>query len=453
MNPWLVRNAILPVHERLRRRSTFGLWRELQRSQWHPQWRVDDLRLTKLRELVGVALTQTACYGDLANLPPSWRPTTLEDLAQLPLLDKQTISDHREGLTNWAVPGGAIRYRTGGSSGVPLIFYIDRRRQSWDRAARIRAHEWWGVLPGDREAHVWNSPVELAAADRLKRFRDRLTNERLLPASDLSPETVRGFVHALRRFRPHCVFGYPSALTLLSTLATDAKLRLDTLPVQVVFCTAEVLYEHQKRIISEVFGGAPVANNYGSREAGFIAHECPEGRMHVTSENVIVEILRDGQPVERGQTGEIVVTQLDNHAMPFLRYRTGDIGALAPDLCPCGRGLEVMQVVKGRSNDFLIAPDGRWVHGSAVHAVLSGIPGIRTFQLRQDRDHHVRVLLVKDGSFPPEGEERIRRGLLQRLGRGASVSVEPRDEIPPGESGKFRYIISELSTLTHWTEA
>lgn len=449
MNRWLVQHAIVPLHEALSRRRTLAVRRRLERSQWFTREQLHELQLRKLRSLVGAALERTEFYAEFAGVAAWWRPNTLEDLRRLPLLDKDAISDHREQLTNRQAPGGVIRYRTGGSSGKPLIFYIDRRRQAYDKAARIRTHTWWQIGLGDREAYIWNAPVELNKQDRVKRVRDRLINEQLFAASELSPQSIGGFVDALRRFRPDCLFGYPSAISLLCALARDAGLTLDDLPVRVVFSTAEVLYEHQKRMISESFGGAKIADGYGSREAGFIAHECPEGRMHITSENVIVEVVRDGRPVGCGEDGEIVVTQLDNFALPFIRYRTGDVGQLSDERCPCGRGLEIMKVVKGRSNDFLIAPDGHWVHGSAVHAALSGIPGIVNFQLRQGADRHVRILLVTDGQFPADGESKLLAGIRGRLGPGGSAAVEYRRDIPPGPAGKHRYVISELSTLTH----
>ena len=449
MSPWLVRHILYPLHETATRRKTMRVCRQLRQTQWLSPDELAAIQLTKLRRLVGVALNQTEGYAELAGLDRSWLPESLADLAKLPLIDKDTISTHRERLVNHAVPGGPVRYRTGGSSGQPLVFYFDKLRQGFDKAARIRAHEWWNVRLGEREAHVWNAPIELDKTGRIKRFRDTMLNERIFPVSGLSHETVTSYVAAMNRFRPTCVFGYPSAVEMLCELSRAGGVRLDDMPVRVVFLTGEVLYDHQRELISEMFGGAAVANNYGSREAGFIAHECPEGGMHITSENVIVEILRDGEPAGEGDEGEIAVTQLDCHAMPFIRYRTSDVGALVGGSCSCGRGLELMTVVKGRSNDFLIAADGHVVHGSAVHAALSATVGIVRFQLRQRADGHVTVMLQTDEQFQAGGEGGIVAEITERLGEGASVSAEFCDEIPAGAAGKYRYIISELSTLTN----
>ncbi len=449
MSPWLVRHLLYPLHETLAGRRTMSVYRQLIRAQWLPPEQLRAIQLAKLRQLVATALNKTDAYAELAGAETTWLPESLDDLAALPLIDKDTISTHRDRLINADVPGGPVRYRTGGSSGQPLVFYFDKRRQAFDKAARIRAHDWWSVRLGQREGHVWNAPVELDKTGRTKRLRDTLLNERIFPASTLAPATIEPFVAAMKRFRPRCIFGYPSAIETLCELSASAGIRLDDMPVAVVFVTGEVLYDHQRELIGKSFGGAPVANNYGSREAGFIAHECPQGRMHITDENVIVEVLCDGRPAAPGQDGEIVVTQLDSHAMPFIRYRTSDIGQLSDQPCPCGRGLGVMAVVKGRSNDCLVAPDGHVVHGSAVHAALSGTVGIVRFQLIQRADHHVDILLATDDQFVAGSEGAIVAELTERLGPGASVSVIFKDEILAGPAGKYRYIISELSTLTH----
>jgi phenylacetate-CoA ligase len=236
------------------------LVRQLRRTQWMSARELQEIQLGKLRYLVEVALNETAGYADLTGLRRDWLPESLDDLQRLPLIDKDVLSEEREGLLNHRVPGGPIRYRTGGSSGQPLIFYFDKLRQAYDKAARIRAHEWWSLKLGDREAHVWNAPIELDRTGRAKRFRDALINERIFPASTLGPETIGPFVAALKRFHPRQIFGYPSAIETLCELSRSAGLRLADMPVRAVFTTGEVLYDHQRSLITESFGGAPVAN-------------------------------------------------------------------------------------------------------------------------------------------------------------------------------------------------
>ena len=444
MNCWVAGHILLPLHERLMRRKTFAYYRELLESQWWPSERLAELQLAKLRRLVDIFATRTA-YAKLAGIDSSFRPQGLDDLRRLPTLDKRFLNAHREDLTNPAVPGGPIRYNTGGSSGNPLIFHFDRRRQAYDKAARMRTHQWWDVGPGDREAYVWGSPVELKRQDRVKRVRDWLTNEMLLSAFDLSERNAGPFVAALRRFRPRSLFGYPSSIALLCQLTRRQGLRMDDLGVKVVFSTAEVLYDHQKQLIGETLGNVPVVNGYGSREGGFISHECPGGSMHLTEENLIVEFLQGDQPAPPGQDGEIVLTHLDNHAMPFIRYRTGDIGSALQGPCRCGRGLRRMNIIKGRTTDFIIAPDGRWVHGLALIYVVRALPGVRQYQIVQEDVNHLLVKLVLEETFPSDGPQQVIAGMQERLGRSVRVDVAAVDSIPTEASGKFSYVVSQAA--------
>ncbi len=440
MHPSIVRHLVQPSLERLCGRNTFAVYRQLAKSQWGSRRELHALQLRKLRELLAVATRKTG-YAQFAGLDDGFQIDSLDDLARLPLLDKAAIRENLEALTNRDVAGGPIAYRTGGSGGKPLQFYFDKRRQAFDKAARMRTHDWFSCPPGSREAYLWNAPVELNKQDRLKRARDWMINEMLLPASELSPLTVGWFVGKLRRFGPRCLFGYPSSMTLLCDLAQAAGEDLRSLNLACVFSTAETLLPHYRATLEEAFG-CPVADGYGSREAGFIAHQCPHGSMHITSENVIVEIVDPaGNPLPPGEEGEIVVTQLDSYATLFVRYRTGDVGRLSGAQCSCGRGLELLDAIHGRVNDFLITPDGRRIHSSALHAALSGLPGIETFQFHQAADGAVNMLLVASESFASEPQLRV--NLQTRLGTETTITITRVDAIAPSPSGKFQYIISE----------
>ena len=122
-------------------------------------------------------------------------------------------------MTWKSCPGGLHRYNTGGSSGEPLIFYFDKRRQAWDKAARMLTHLWWDVDVGEKELYLWGSPVEASRQDRLKELRDSLTNELLVSAFDLSEEKTSKIINTFERFKPKCLFGYPSTIDLFGEMA------------------------------------------------------------------------------------------------------------------------------------------------------------------------------------------------------------------------------------------
>ena len=454
MNPYtvLISNLIFPLQERMKRHDTVRVHKEMEQSQYWPPAQLEALRPARLKTLLTAASEHVAYYRDLfirLGFDPR-AVTSTADLQRLPFLDKATIRAHTESLKSDQAQDLA-RFNTGGSSGEPLIFFIGNERVSHDVAAKWRATRWWGVNIGDPEIVLWGSPIELTSQDRVRQFRDALMRTKLLPAFEMSPEKVAGFITEIRAMRPKMLFGYPSAFAHIARHAQDHGIRLDDIGIKVAFVTSERLYDHQRELIQKVFG-CPVANGYGGRDAGFIAHQCPAGGMHLTHEDIIVEIIdAEGRVLPAGESGEIVVTHLATKDFPFIRYRTGDIGVLDDKLCACGRTLPLMKEVQGRSTDFLVAQNGTVMHGLSLIYIVRDLPGVRQFKIVQESLDLTRILLVTDAEFDTAHLPNIERGGKARLGENVTVEVSLVDEIPPEKSGKYRYVVSrvELSAIAH----
>ncbi|MFT3818019.1 MAG: AMP-binding protein [Rubrivivax sp.] len=444
-----VAGCVFPLHERLKHHDSVARRRELEQTQWLPPAELEALRVQRLRAFLAEAGRDVPYYRELfarVGFVPS-QLQSLADLQALPLLGKPEIRAHGSALKSERA-GRLVRYNTGGSSGEPLVFYMGMDRVSHDVAAKWRATRWWGVDIGDPEMVVWGSPIEVGAQDRVRQWRDRVLRSELLPAFEMSQANLDRFVAAIRRRRPRMLFGYPSALSLIGEHARQRSIRMDDLGIRVAFVTSERLYDHQRDSISSIFG-CPVANGYGGRDAGFIAHQCPQGGMHVTAEDIVVELLDpQGRPVPDGQPGEIVVTHLATRDFPFIRYRTGDVAVAAGHACPCGRGLPLLQEIQGRSTDFVMAADGTLMHGLALIYVVRDIPGLQSFKIVQHSRTHTQVLLV-----PGPGLDRQRvgqtivQGFQRRLGAAVTVTPEWVDTIAPEKSGKFRYVVSHAATV------
>jgi phenylacetate-CoA ligase len=240
------------------------------------------------------------------------------------------------------------------------------------------------------------------------------------------------------------LFGYPSSLALIARHAEKRGIAMNDLGVKVGFVTSERLYDHQRETITRVFG-CRVANGYGGRDAGFIAHECPTGGMHITAEDIVVEIIDPkGNAVPPGVAGEVVTTHLATRDFPFIRYRTGDVGVLDDKPCSCGRGLPLLKEIQGRATDFIVASDGTIMHGLALVYPIRDLPGIEAFKLVQENLVLTRVVLVRGSQFDESNLERIRSALKQRLGNSVEIRIELVDSIPNEASGKFRYVVSNL---------
>lgn len=441
----LVSNVFFPLHEAMKGHDTVSVRKSMEDSQWRSAAELEDVRLARLRQLLANVSQHVPYYRELFDRSgfDGNAVDSLSDLRKLPFLTKEIIRKHTEGLKADNAKG-LQRFNTGGSSGEPLIFYIDKQRVSHDVAAKWRATRWWGVDIGDPEIVIWGSPIELGAQDRVRQVRDKMLRTRLLPAFDMSAERLDQFVAEIRRVRPKMLFGYPSALSLIATHAETRGVQMDDLGIKVAFVTSERLYEHQRNKIQTVFG-CPVANGYGSRDAGFIAHECPEGGMHITAEDVIVEIVgTDGEVLPFGESGEIVVTHLATSGFPFIRYRTGDVGVLTEERCACGRGLPLLKEIQGRTTDFVVAADGTVLHGLALIYVLRDLTGVREFKITQESLAQTRVEIVKGDGYEQSAESLIRQEFGKRLGSEVEILIEYADSISSEKSGKFRYVVSKV---------
>ena len=438
---------LFPLHEKLKGHDSVARRRALELSQWWPRERIEAAQLARLRALLMHAGQHVPYYRQLFSrlgfLPD--RVHDLRDLRCLPILRKPAITAQRAGFLSDDA-GKLKRYNTGGSSGEPLIFYLGADRISHDVAAKWRATRWWGVDIGDKEGVLWGSPIELTVQDRWRALRDRLLRTTLFPAFALSSDSLDRYLRDLQRLRPAMLFGYPSALCRLVRHAQARGMVLDQLGVRVLFVTSERLYDEQRALLQSAFG-CPVANGYGGRDAGFIAHECPEGGMHISAEDIIVEIVDSrGQPLPAGASGEIVVTHLASGDFPFIRYATGDIGALDPQACSCGRGLPLLRQIEGRATDFVVAKDGTVMHGLALIYVLRDMPAVSAFKIIQESLDLTRVQVVSLEVLPPSARASIVSQFRARLGHSVEIAIEEVAEIAAEVSGKHRYVISKVPT-------
>ena len=436
---------LFPLHEQFKGHHTRAILRELEASQWQSAEQLQAQQLSRLRSLLTSVSVSVPYYHDFFRSkrlqPGEFR--SLDDLAQLPVADKTLIRAH---MGEWRAAGTErlSRHSTSGSSGEPLHFLLSKRRISFDIAAKWRATRWWDVDIGDREMVLWGSSLETSAQDRIREIRDRLLRSRLVPARDLNAQRIDEILYEIRRFRPRMLFGYPSVLARIAMHARERQQKMDGLGIRVAFCTSEVLRPEWRSLISGTFG-CNVANEYGARDAGLIARECPHGGLHITAEEVVGECVDEaGHSRPSRIEGDILVTNLSGPEFPFIRYRTGDRGIMSSHRCACGRGLPLLESVSGRANDGLIARDGSWVHGSAINHVLREIPGLLSYQVVQDSATEVTILLCLEQPLGEEGAIRLVHHTKRLLGSEVIVSVQCVAEIPPEANGKFRHIICRV---------
>jgi phenylacetate-CoA ligase len=448
MIPFIARN-IFNFQELLLGRPSFRILRELNESQWWPRERLDASRLQRLKHIVHLSYERTAYWREIMD-KNGIRPAdirSLDDLRRFPLLKKQTLRDRREEMV-WLEEGKRVQLvRTSGSTNEALEFYTSSTREAHINAARMQGHEWVGIRRGDKEMYYWGSPVELSKQDRIKRFRDWLINDGLTNGFEVTPDRIKKYYQHWLKWRPRCLFGYPSTFALTVTICQSLGLDLTKLKsrgLHAIATTSEMLSDIDRQLITEGFG-VPVYDSYGLREAGLIGHECEYQTMHCMDEQVILETVDPETLKPTDGEGELVVTNIVGPAFPIIRYRTGDIVKLSREVCPCGRSLSSIKISGGRAVEFVVTKAGKWVVGYSFIYIARSVKGIVKFQVIQDKIGEIRIRLAVDERFPHDGVEQVKAKAAQRLGGDDEIIVEIVDDIRPAPSGKYRPVISKVA--------
>jgi phenylacetate-CoA ligase len=369
-----------------------------------------------------------------------------DDLKRLPILTKRDIQEHRKELISTLYsPDDLVENRTGGSTGSPLVFYLRKERLDSRQAATIRHNRWAGYQVGCKTAILWGHPHDLSLYRSSKaRFRNLLIDRQLIcDSGSFSEETLGQFARDFRRFRPEIIVAYANSLGMVVDYCMAKKIEL-TKPVGII-TSAEVLTDETRAKIESYFD-VKVFDRYGSRETSVIASECEaHDGLHINAENLYLEFIERGKDVKPGAVGEIIVTDLGNWAFPFIRYQIGDLGSPAEGVCRCGRTLPRMQMIAGRTTDFLCAPDGRKVSGIALAIPLAAnVLGVRQVQIIQREKTTLIFNLVVDHSFDQSSLDLIREKVTHFFGESMQIVPNYVEAIPKEPSGKYRFCICEL---------
>jgi phenylacetate-CoA ligase len=449
MRHWLVWNIFFRLQEALKGHPTFRILRELEAAERLFPDELARLRAARLQQLMEYGSAHVP-YIQRILREAGLKASDIQgpaDLRHLPLIRKADARKLRAELRS-RVAGRLSEWSTGGSTGEPLLYDVPQERIASWVACHQRVMRWFGLSAGAREVALWGSPVEATRQDVLRRLRDKAMRTKLLSAFDMSDATMSRYLDYLESSGCRAIYSYPSSIYLLCLHAQKERRNLRRLGIRVVFVTGEVLYQHQREVITETLN-CPVANGYGGRDSGYLAHECPQGGMHIMADATIVEILDpQGRLVPEGEPGEIVITDLYSKEVPFVRYATGDIGRASSRRCRCGRCLPLLECIEGRSNDSIVAPDGTILHAQSISYVLRSVgvvQGIEHYRVVQKAPDRLHVQIVRNEQYPADGESRLRAGWSQLLRAPLDITFEYLRSLPPEPSGKCRYIISHVA--------
>ncbi len=416
-------------------------------EQWMGRLALQELHDRRLEATLRHAVAHVPRYRDLAvsrGINPD--AVSHENLADFPLTDKKLMTAEQGSFL--ADDAGLVDRQTaetGGSSGVWFEFFFDKRSKEIRRAGDLFGRTWAGWRVGDPMASVWGHRGDVAAVSTV---RGRVANALLhrtdtLNAYDMDETVIRDFIARLGRHHPSLILGYASSLAFFAEyLGRHGEHGIR--PAGII-SSAETLDQDRRASIARQFH-CPVLNRYGSREFATIAQQCElMGGLHIFSGRIHVEVLRpDGNACQPGERGEIVVTDLINGVMPFIRYRTGDIGVPTAEVCPCGRGMPLLASVEGRVSELIVGPNGKYYSCQSPRLFGSDIPGIEQMQVIQDRISDLEIRIVPGTAWTEASQQLLIDRMRNLLGE-VEVRIVLTDSIPPAPSGKYRFTISKVS--------
>jgi phenylacetate-CoA ligase len=444
--PPLVRNVIYPVYRGLRDDRLLENLAELEKNQWLSTDELEDLKWRKLDTLLRQAAMYVPYYRELfeevgVEVDDIQSP---DDLSKIPLLTVEKIGEAGRLMISKDPLRKGYRETACSSMGELLYFHGDSKAGPLRRANTLRCYRWAGIDVGDRQAFLWGVPPERTLKERfLEGAKNYLNNSMYLSTFEISESTMRTYARMLRRFHPNILIGYPSALELFAGFC--AREGVSGIRPRAVVTSGEMLLPEQREFI-EGFFACPVFDRYGSREFANVAYECEEHNgLHIFNDLFCVEVVDErGEHAEEGKVGELVITDLSNLYMPFIRYRTGDLAVRTDRSCPCGRGLPLLDRIEARSFDAIVTPGGRRVGGFFWTWLSRFVPGIKRFQVEQRERGGVDFRIVPGPDWRDESKRRLEQEIKETCGEGFIVNFMIVDEIPLTPSGKSRFIVSSV---------
>jgi phenylacetate-CoA ligase len=444
----LVSAVILPGLDIIKKYTTSRDLALLRKTQWQSEQEIVDLQWQKLKDVLEYTRINVPFYTGILEKKGNTLSEILNhrSLDVLPLMDRRMIRENLPSLLVKNIPKGrSYENRTGGSTGQPLRFFDDRIGVCLAQAAVYRSEEWCGVRVGEPIIYLWGSNFDVSKSDELKgNLVSYLLNYRMFPAWNLDKKKAGDFINFINSFHPSLIIGYAGSLYQCCKLLDYPRHEL--VGLKGIVSSAETLFPDERSVIQKTFG-VPVFNRYGGRDLNFVAQECEfHTGLHIAAERCFIEIVLDGQVLPPGELGEIVITRFDNWVMPFIRYRTGDLGMLSSDKCPCGRGLPLLAKVEGRLQDMITGTNGKLISGLFFAHMLKDFDEIKEFQIHQvDKNQLVFHLVTEPIGYLPS-QKTIESRVKEFMGAQMHCEFKFQTMIPLNASGKRRITISHLDT-------
>ena len=436
-------NFLYSIAEKSRNKNIAKKLKEFQEIQYCSVRELKDYQREKLKEILSTSKEAVPYFEEVI------KDTNPDNINSIPILTKEIIRKNKKRMFNPDIPRRKlVKYSSSGTTGEPIVLFLERSTVGYYHAAQWRGFSWYGVELGARGLKIWGVPLSLKSKI-IENSKDRITNRLRISAFDMEKLKVKKIWDKILKFKSEYMYGYASALYLFSCLLEENNLEGKELGLKLIVSTAEVLYEYQREKLKKFFE-CQVADEYGACEGGIIAFECPRGSMHITAENVYIEVV-DENNVPKGQSeeGKIIVTSLRNFGFPIIRYELGDVGALSKRVCSCGINLPLLEKINGRISDFVLTTAGKKIHSEFFsylnrELITRGFV-LKEFKIVQKKKNELIIYLLEDENMNKKVKHFISSMIKKHIDLSMTVKFEHVEKIDLEKSGKKRYFVNEIS--------
>lgn len=368
-----------------------------------------------------------------------------KNLNDFSVITKKDIkNEYEDFFSNKYKRENLVRIFTSGSYGTPFIFYLTKERKVRQTAEVLYFGKWSNYDIGMKYAYF-------RGVNSKSESRSRIQNEYFIFSRILDDEWKKNTRELLKKEKIKVLFDFPTAISTIAQYCNEQGDKPKDFSIVGVATSSEPLHESQRNIIESTFG-CNCLSRYSTEELGVLANECPTCKKHhINTASFKIEVLDldNDEPAKEGEVGRIIVTDLFSHAMPLIRYETGDLGILAKD-CECGLKGPCIKSLQGRSSELVYNTNGTTILPFFIEDIMEDYTGILQYQFIQydKKDYVLKVVNTRNAEFDID---KVTNYIKFWMGEDANINIDFVGDIEMLKSGKRPYVVNYYKPEKIWT--
>lgn len=445
----LFKDVLFPFYEtNIQKRKTIDYLKEYEKNLELSTEELYELQWKKLKELLQFCIDEIPYYRETwaeIGFTHSDDFKSMDDFYKLPILTKDIIIANQDRLISDKFKEGALSKTTSGSTGKSMRIELSAESEQRRQAVMWRGYSRAGAGIGKKVMYLWGSEV----VDRgflwtLKNnLHNKFFNRKMLNANEMNENNMDYYLNEINKYKAYAIVSFVNPLYELAKFINKGRIKIVHSP-EAIITGAEALSDIQKEAIEKAFR-CKVYNTFGCREFMLIGSECDEQNgFHTNIDHLVVETINDDGESVKGEMGELIITDLHNYRMPFIRYANGDMAVLSEknDACSCGSPLPKIKEISGRKLDMLRTPNGKIIQGLMFAHLFKDLIGLCNYQIIQNEIDTFDINFIVNAVYDHESSENQVRKVVDKLSENQiTCRFHYVKELEKTAAGKFRQCI------------